>query len=265
MKWADTPALAGQRATSGSRCATTTAPGKAPARDRAQHGQRRHGARVGGADVSADLQVPLQRATCRSARLLRRRRDAGRRARSSRTRRTPYATRGDQDVLDEVLGSNAAAEPDPRAPTTRARASYGTAAPYDDARQAAALMSQLAGKPVRLQFMRWDEHGWDNYGPAAADRHPRRRRRERQHRRVRVHALRHPVLHDAADAQQQVHRRRRRSRPPAPLEHDDQRRAVQRSRTGGDRQDAAAAEQLLQDVVRCGRRTAPQTAFAAEQ
>ena len=27
-------------------------------------------------------------------------------------------------------------------------------------------MSALAGKPVRLQFMRWDEHGWDNYGPA---------------------------------------------------------------------------------------------------
>jgi nicotinate dehydrogenase subunit B len=37
---------------------------------------------------------------------------------------------------------------------------------YDDVAQAAALMSQLAGKPVRLQFMRWDEHGWDNYGPA---------------------------------------------------------------------------------------------------
>ena len=27
-------------------------------------------------------------------------------------------------------------------------------------------MSALVGKPVRLQFMRWDEHGWDNYGPA---------------------------------------------------------------------------------------------------
>ena len=26
-------------------------------------------------------------------------------------------------------------------------------------------MSQLAGAPVRLQFMRWDEHGWDNYAP----------------------------------------------------------------------------------------------------
>jgi nicotinate dehydrogenase subunit B len=37
---------------------------------------------------------------------------------------------------------------------------------YDDVAQAAALMSQLAAKPVRLQFMRWDELGWDNYGPA---------------------------------------------------------------------------------------------------
>jgi CO/xanthine dehydrogenase Mo-binding subunit len=39
-------------------------------------------------------------------------------------------------------------------------------APYDDAAESAAIMSQLAGAPVRLQFMRWDEHGWDNYGPA---------------------------------------------------------------------------------------------------
>jgi CO/xanthine dehydrogenase Mo-binding subunit len=37
---------------------------------------------------------------------------------------------------------------------------------YEDAAQAAALMSQLAGVPVRVQFMRHDEHGWDNYGPA---------------------------------------------------------------------------------------------------
>ena len=41
---------------------------------------------------------------------------------------------------------------------------YGNA-PYDDCAEAAALMSQLVGAPVRLQFMRWDEHGWDNYGP----------------------------------------------------------------------------------------------------
>jgi nicotinate dehydrogenase subunit B len=37
---------------------------------------------------------------------------------------------------------------------------------YDDAALASAILSQAAGKPVRLQFMRWDEHGWDNYGPA---------------------------------------------------------------------------------------------------
>jgi CO/xanthine dehydrogenase Mo-binding subunit/aerobic-type carbon monoxide dehydrogenase small subunit (CoxS/CutS family) len=28
----------------------------------------------------------------------------------------------------------------------------------------AAVMSQIVGKPVRLQAMRWDEHGYDNYG-----------------------------------------------------------------------------------------------------
>ena len=37
---------------------------------------------------------------------------------------------------------------------------------YDDAAQAAAVMSQAVGKPVRVQFMRWDEFGWDDYGPA---------------------------------------------------------------------------------------------------
>ncbi len=37
---------------------------------------------------------------------------------------------------------------------------------YDDVAQAAAFMSQDTGRPVRVQFMRWDEHGWDNFGPA---------------------------------------------------------------------------------------------------
>jgi nicotinate dehydrogenase subunit B len=27
-------------------------------------------------------------------------------------------------------------------------------------------MSKAVGAPVRVQFMRGDEHGWDNYGPA---------------------------------------------------------------------------------------------------
>jgi len=37
---------------------------------------------------------------------------------------------------------------------------------HDDAAEAAAILSKETGKPVRLQFMRWDELGWDNYGPA---------------------------------------------------------------------------------------------------
>jgi CO/xanthine dehydrogenase Mo-binding subunit len=37
---------------------------------------------------------------------------------------------------------------------------------YDDVALGAALMSQLAGAPVRVQLMRSDEHGWDPFGPA---------------------------------------------------------------------------------------------------
>jgi nicotinate dehydrogenase subunit B len=37
---------------------------------------------------------------------------------------------------------------------------------YDDAAHAAAVMSQEVGAPVRVQFMRHDEHGWDNYAPS---------------------------------------------------------------------------------------------------
>jgi len=44
--------------------------------------------------------------------------------------------------------------------------SFGSAQSSSDHPKAAALISQLAGKPVRLQLMRWDEHGWDNYQSA---------------------------------------------------------------------------------------------------
>ena len=43
---------------------------------------------------------------------------------------------------------------------------FGNSPARFDTGEAAGVMSQLAGAPVRLQFMRWDEHGWDNYGPA---------------------------------------------------------------------------------------------------
>jgi CO/xanthine dehydrogenase Mo-binding subunit len=44
--------------------------------------------------------------------------------------------------------------------------SFGGGAQHVDVGQAAAILSKAVGKPVRLQLMRWDEHGWDNYGPA---------------------------------------------------------------------------------------------------
>jgi nicotinate dehydrogenase subunit B len=43
---------------------------------------------------------------------------------------------------------------------------YGNGYHYLDIAEAAALMSKLAGAPVRLQLMRWDEQGWTRYGPA---------------------------------------------------------------------------------------------------
>jgi CO/xanthine dehydrogenase Mo-binding subunit len=49
----------------------------------------------------------------------------------------------------------------------RASGNYGHNT-YDDVSIAAALLSQAVGKPVRVQFMRWDEHGWDQFGPAQA-------------------------------------------------------------------------------------------------
>jgi CO/xanthine dehydrogenase Mo-binding subunit len=44
--------------------------------------------------------------------------------------------------------------------------SFGPGNQYVDAARAAAVLSQAAGAPVRLQLMRWDEHGYDGYGPA---------------------------------------------------------------------------------------------------
>ena len=69
-------------------------------------------------------------------------------------------------ALDEVLGSKALPLNRIRVTYYEGGSVYGPVAPYNDAAQAAAVMSALVGKPVRLQFMRWDTHGWGNYGPS---------------------------------------------------------------------------------------------------
>ena len=69
---------------------------------------------------------------------------------------------GSRDMLAEVLGLPANKV---RLQYVEGSGTYGRSC-YDDCLQAAAVMSQAVGKPVRVQFMRSDEHGWDDYGPA---------------------------------------------------------------------------------------------------
>jgi CO/xanthine dehydrogenase Mo-binding subunit len=44
--------------------------------------------------------------------------------------------------------------------------SFGNGCVAFDTAESAAIMSKALGKPVRLQFMRWDEHGWTHFAPA---------------------------------------------------------------------------------------------------
>jgi CO/xanthine dehydrogenase Mo-binding subunit len=44
--------------------------------------------------------------------------------------------------------------------------SFGGGAAHVDNDECSAICSLAVGKPVRVQWMRWDEHGWDNYSPA---------------------------------------------------------------------------------------------------
>jgi CO/xanthine dehydrogenase Mo-binding subunit len=73
----------------------------------------------------------------------------------------PYTTR---QAIANALGLPATSV---RVQVFPGSGNYGHDA-YDDTSIAAALLSQAVGKPVRMQFMRWDEHGWDQFGPAQA-------------------------------------------------------------------------------------------------
>jgi CO/xanthine dehydrogenase Mo-binding subunit len=73
----------------------------------------------------------------------------------------PYST---QSALAKTLGMPADSI---RVIMFPGAGTYGHSA-LDDVTHAAALMSQAIQKPVRVQFMRWDEHGWEQFGPATA-------------------------------------------------------------------------------------------------
>ena len=148
--------------TSGAQMRELDSAGQAPARDpvrrRATSTPRsRRRPRTG----ERDLRVPLPGPHADRPELRGRGRDA-RTARScSRTRRTPTAC---ARVLAAILGLPPSR--DPRASTGRARRRSATGRRGSTPASRPRCMSQLAGAPVRLQFMRWDEHGWDNYSPA---------------------------------------------------------------------------------------------------
>jgi nicotinate dehydrogenase subunit B len=75
-----------------------------------------------------------------------------------------YGTRGQVVSALALAGLNLPAN-QVRITYSEGSSVYGFS-PYDDCTCSAAVISYLAGAPVRLQFMRWDEHGWDNYAPA---------------------------------------------------------------------------------------------------
>jgi nicotinate dehydrogenase subunit B len=69
-----------------------------------------------------------------------------------------------QQALSDILGLPQSAI---RVIYTEGAGCYGHNG-ADDAAADAALMSQLVGQPVRVQWMRWDEHAWEPLGPAMA-------------------------------------------------------------------------------------------------
>ncbi len=75
------------------------------------------------------------------------------------------ATQRVYETRDEIAAVLGVASEDVRVQYYESAGTFGRSC-YNDAALAAAIMSVAVGRPVRVQFMRWDEHGWDNYGPA---------------------------------------------------------------------------------------------------
>jgi CO/xanthine dehydrogenase Mo-binding subunit len=68
--------------------------------------------------------------------------------------------------LDPIMGTKSPPLERIRVSYYEGSSPYGARSTTVDAAQGAAIMSALVGKPVRLQLMRWDEHGWNVFWTA---------------------------------------------------------------------------------------------------
>ena len=137
--------------------------GEPPERD-ARGEQRRcgRGSRSRGEDGHGELLHRVPTSRCARPELLYRRRERERRGRPLRL--AGPSTSWTRASVSAALGVPPTAV---RVQVFPASGHYGHNT-YDDASNSAAILSQAVGKPVRVQFMRWDEHGWDQFGPAQA-------------------------------------------------------------------------------------------------
>ena len=233
--------------------------GKAPARVHARTRATSTTALASAAKtVSQTLHVRLQRPRADRPARARRRRDAGRARRSTRARRTCY---GDRARRSRPSLGIAAVE-QVRVDLLRGRELVRLGASTYDVAAGAALMSQLVGKPVRVQLMRWDEHGWDNYGPAQLIDVRGGDRRERQARRATsTPLLAQPVRRrrprrDAAELTGTPYPHRPRARRAA-RRRPERRRRCTTSRTSGSSARRSRCTRATSSTARCAIRRRP--------
>ena len=110
----------------------------------------------------------------------------------------------------------------------------------------AAIISKAVGKPVRLQWMRWDEHALGSLRPGRDVRREGRRGRERQHHRSRLGLVRsgRHVAQTSTSWLASAPGRRPRATAARHVGHDLQGGRDDQARA---RQDAAALRRLVQE------------------
>ena len=137
--------------------------GQIAADDLDQHRQRRRRARLGREDGQRDLPSTTTRAHARSARSCAVADvNPTRRDRSTATPRTSTSLVPISSTCSTLPGNSG-----PGASSTRDRAPSATAPSHSTPPRRQRSCRRRVGVPVRVQFMRWDEHGWGTTAPAS--------------------------------------------------------------------------------------------------